>query len=151
MKNMIIDFETFGTDETNCAVIDCSVIYFDWDRFTSGDPYTIREYTNVERFKLSVKEQVRLYGSVVDPDTVDFWNSQSTEVKRKITPKDSDLSVEDFVSGFLDSVTKQGKVQYWWSRGNAFDPAILKRLFKSQNKVAALEQHLKFWAVRDTS
>jgi len=149
-KHLLIDFETFGVNGSNCAAIDCSALVFDWNRFTSDNPYTPREYANVKRFKLSVKEQVRDYQYVVEQDALDFWEGQSAEVRKKITPKKDDLTLEEFSNQFLDFLASHGKIDYWWSRGNAFDPVILKRIYRDLNKHSSISEYLKFWAVRDT-
>lgn len=148
-KHMIFDFETFGTNSLNCASIDCSVIFFDWERFTSDKPYSVKEYANAKRFKISVADQVKNYGWVVDDSTVEFWKSQDIEVRKKITPKDDDLKIQKFVNDFIEELINQGKVDYWWSRSNTFDPIILQRIFAAKDKIPTLNEYLKFWRVRD--
>ena len=149
-KDMIIDFETFSKDASECAVIDCSVIFFEWDKFVSDKPYTIRDVATAKRFKLSVQDQVKNYQWKVDKSTVEFWERQSPEVRKNIAPKSTDITVKEFTNKFLALLTEKGKIDYWWSRSNTFDPIILKRLFESQNRLPHVEEHLKFWRVRDT-
>lgn len=149
-KDAIIDFETFSKDASECVVIDCSVMFFEWDKCISDNPYSPKNIVDVKRFKLSVKDQIDNYGWVVDKSTVNFWEKQSTTVRKKIVPKKDDLTVNEFTEQFLDELTNQGKIEYWWSRSNTFDPIILQRLFKSQNLLLHLEERLKFWRVRDT-
>jgi len=150
LKDIIFDFETMSTDVSNCTVLDCSVVWFDWGRFTSDEPYTIREYANVERFKVSVQDQVKNYGYSVDKDVLKFWEEQSPQVRKKISPKPDDLTVKEFTEKFLTSLAKNGKINHWWSRSNMFDPPILNKIFRDAGKLPALQEHLKFWAVRDT-
>jgi len=149
-KDVIIDFETFSTDTTKGAVIDCSILFFEWDRFLSDKPYTMREVANAKRFKLSVKDQVSNYGWKVDKSTLAFWEKQSTTVRKNIAPKPDDLTVEEFTNQFLSALSKEGKIDYWWTRGNTFDPPILQRIFQSQDRRLHLDEYLKFWRVRDT-
>jgi hypothetical protein len=149
-KDAIIDFETFGKDASECAVIDCSVIFFEWDRFTSNNPYKLSEVGNAKRFKLSVTDQVKNYGWKVEKSAIDFWERQESEVRNKIKPKKDDLSVKDFTNEFLRTLSNEGKIEYWWSRSNTFDPIILQRLFNSQERLSHVEEYLKFWRVRDT-
>jgi hypothetical protein len=148
-KDLVIDFETMAKDANSCAVIDCSVIAFDWDRFLTN-PYTLKDISLTKRFKLSVKDQVVNYDWSVEKQTIAFWEEQSAEVRSKIVPKKDDLTVKEFTSEFISYLIDQGKIEYWWSRSNTFDPIILSRLFKSQNKLLAMEEYLKFWRVRDT-
>ena len=151
MRNdLIIDFETMGQDVHNCAVIDMSAMVFQWDKFTSNDPYNLSDVFKVKKFKLNVSEQVKKFNWVVDKSTLDFWSQQDSEVRKNIAPKSSDLSVEDFCKQFTDFLIDGPKIDFWWSRSNSFDPVILERLFKSQNKVNHLQSHLQHWKVRDT-
>lgn len=151
MRNdLIIDFETMGQNVHDCAVIDMSAMVFQWDKFTSDDPYNLGDVFKVKKFKLDVSEQVKNYNWVVDKGTLDFWQQQDSEVRKNIAPKSSDLSVADFCKQFTDFLIDGPKIDYWWSRSNSFDPVILERLFKSQNKVPHLQSHLQHWKVRDT-
>ena len=151
MRNdLIIDFETMGQNVHDCAVIDMSAMVFQWDKFTSNDPYNLGDVFKVKKFKLDVSEQVKNYNWVVDKGTLDFWSQQDSEVRKNIAPKSSDLSVADFCKQFTDFLIDGPKIDYWWSRSNSFDPVILERLFKSQNKVPHLQSHLQHWKVRDT-
>ena len=151
MRNdLIIDFETMGQNVHDCAVIDMSAMVFQWDKFTSNDPYNLGDVFKVKKFKLDVSEQVKNYNWVVDKGTLDFWQQQDSEVRKNIAPKSSDLSVADFCKQFTDFLIDGPKIDYWWSRSNSFDPVILERLFKSQNKVPHLQSHLQHWKVRDT-
>jgi hypothetical protein len=147
-KEALIDFETLGGDATNCVVLDCAVLIFDRERFTSDNPYTIANLKDVTRFKLSVQDQVTNYDYVVENRVIDFWSEQDKEVRAKIKPLPDDITVVQFVDQFLALISKE-KIGWWWSRGNAFDPVILTRLFKSQDKVDNLNGFLKFWAVQD--
>jgi hypothetical protein len=149
-NDFIIDFETFGKDAQKCAVIDCSVMVFNWDKMLSNDPYTTRDINLTRRFKLSVMDQVKNYGYEIDKDTVSFWEEQSPEVRRHISPKDGDLTVEEFCKDFQNFLINSPKIDFWWSRSNTFDPIILGRLFQSQDKLLHMEEYLKYWRVRDT-
>lgn len=147
-KELIIDFETLGTDTKNCVVLDCSIIIFDRERFLSDKPYTIADITQTKTFKLSVKDQVSNYKYVVENSVIQFWSEQDKDVRAKIKPAASDITVKEFADQFL-SFIGNNKISYWWSRGNTFDPPILTRIFEDQGKKNQLESKLKFWAVRD--
>ena len=149
MTHLIIDFETMGKDAGKCAVIDCSVMVFDFDRFLTN-PYTITSISQAKRFKLSVTDQVKNYGFDIDKSTLQFWEEQSPEVRANIAPKKSDLTVKEFVKQFHEFLIESPKVDYWWSRSNTFDPIILSRLFAAEGKLLHLDEYLKYWRVRDT-
>lgn len=149
-NDFIIDFETFGKRAHKCAVIDCSVMVFNWDKILSSDPYTTKDIDKTRKFKLSVKDQVSNYDWEIEKDTIRFWEEQSSEVRENIKPKKNDLTVKDFVSELHNYLIKSLKIDYWWSRGNTFDPIILNRIADSQGKLLHIEEYLKFWKVRDT-
>jgi hypothetical protein len=151
MRNdFIIDFETMGKNSQNCSVIDCSVMVFSWDKFISNEPYTLDNIKDAKRFKLSVADQVKNYGWVVEDETINFWQEQPKEVRDRIMPKKDDLSVDAFVDAMHKYLINSPKISYWWSRSNTFDPIVLNRLFVSQNKLLQMESVLKFWKIRDT-
>lgn len=149
--DIIIDFETMSADSTNCAVIDCAVFVFSWDKFVSDKPYKLKHVLEAKRLKLSVSEQVKDYGFKITQDTLDFWAGLPADVRAKIKPnKIHDLSVTEFCQSFMDILIESPKISHWWSRSNTFDPVILARLFRSQDKLAHLEGKLPHWSVRDT-
>lgn len=149
MKHLFIDFETMGQAVHSAAMIDVSVFVADTEKMLSDRPYTTNTIQDVRRFKLSVKDQVVNYGWVVSKDTVTWWESQSDRVKKNIKPLASDLTVEEFVDMFLNYLIDQGKVDYWWSRSNAFDPILLWRLFEARNKYHHVNEYLPHWKIRD--
>jgi hypothetical protein len=149
MKHMVIDFETMGKKATKCAVVDCSVIVFEWERFSSN-PYTIANIVDAKRFKLSVADQVKNYGWEIEKSTLQFWEEQEPEVRARVAPKKDDLTVKEFVKQFHEFLVESPKIDYWWSRSNTFDPIILSRLFEAEDKLLHLEEYLKYWKVRDT-
>jgi hypothetical protein len=116
----------------------------------SSNPYTIKSIVDMKKCKLSVKEQVDNYEWKVYDSTIKFWQEQTAEVQKKILPLKSDKSVSDFTSEFLSYLTDCGKINYWWSRSNSFDPPILWRMFDSQKKGLHLAEHLPHWKLRDT-
>lgn len=151
MRNdLILDFETFGKDAQKCAVIDVSVMVFNWDKMLTDDPYTTKDIGLARRFKLSVTDQVKNWGYEVDSSTVEFWQEQSAEVRRHIKPREDDLTVPEFCSQFISYLAGSPKIDYWWSRSNTFDPIILGRLFESQDRLLHMEEYLKYWRIRDT-
>jgi hypothetical protein len=149
MKHCIIDFETFGTNTQNCVVIDCSVMVFDSDRFLQK-PYTIKSISECKKFKLSVTNQVEKYQYKIEEDTLAFWQKQGKEVRAKIKPLPTDITVQEFVEEFLEYLTPFGKIDRWWSRSNSFDPIILWRLFDAVGHGNKINEYLPHWNLRDT-
>ena len=146
-KNLVLDFETMGVEPSTCAVVDCSVMIFDWDEFTTN-PYTTADINKVRRFKLNVQEQVKDYGYEIEESVLEFWSKQAKEVRDRVKPTQQDLTVKEFVSNLHNLVVDEG-IGHWWTRGNAFDPVILTRLFDSQGRKNHLNTYLKYYMVRD--
>lgn len=149
MKHVFMDCETFGQPTHNCAVIDFSFFVVDTERFISNNPYNTKDIENVKRFKLSVKDQVDNYNWMVYKDTVEFWQSQPAPARKRVMPKDDDLTVTEFVNGLISYMNSQGKTDYWWSRSNTFDPVILARIFDAKEKHQEFKQYFPHWKVRD--
>lgn len=145
----MMDFETMGKDSMTCAAVDCAVMVFDNERFLSNNPYTLNDIDLVVKLKLSVADQVKNYGCVVEEDTLKFWQQQSKEVRAHVKPTENDLTVKEFVDKFYQ-LLYNNRVNYWWSRSNTFDPIILERLFKYVDRKKDKDNVLKFWQVRDT-
>ena len=63
-NHFIIDFETMGKDASKCAIVDCSVMVFNFDRFSSN-PYTLNSVKETKKFKgLKRKDSDDSYDSV---------------------------------------------------------------------------------------
>lgn len=150
-NDLIIDFETMGQDESNCAVVDCAALFFDWKKFTSDTPYSFENLLSMtHRFKLNVKQQVLEYNFVVEPETVKFWQSTDPETRSRIVPQKDDLTVEQFTSQFIELLAANKKVDYWWSRSNNFDPLIMWRMMRRTKRYHDFNQYVMFHRLRDT-
>ncbi len=148
--HLMLDCETFGQDSTKCAVIDVSSNIFDWDRFTSSKPYSFDELLRMTtKYKLSVTDQVKNHGYVVEANAVNWWTNQNESARKNVSAKKDDLSLEEFCERFLGEISEFNKIEYWWSRSNIFDPIIIMRLFDSFGNLELLRQYLPPWKVRD--
>jgi hypothetical protein len=149
MKNLIIDFQTFGFDARTCPAISCSLFVFDWKRF--GDkPYSFQEIVDGSKsFKLSVQEQVGKYGYILEQESIDWWGERLPSIKKSIKPSITDLSVEDFVQNLLEYTDSAPKFVYWWTRNNTFDPIVLYGLGYNAKRDAEMKNAFKPWRVRD--
>jgi hypothetical protein len=149
-NDLIIDFETMGQNESNCAVVDCAALFFDWKKFTSNKPYSFEQLLSMtRRFKLNVKHQVVDHGSVVEPETVQFWQTTDPETRARIVPQKDDLTVDQFTSQFIEMLANNKKVDYWWSRSNNFDPPIIWRLMRQSKRYHDFNQYVMFHRLRD--
>ena len=148
--DLIIDFETMGQDESNCAIIDCSALFFDWKRFTSKQPYSFEELLLLtRRLKLNVKHQVVDHNFVVESETVKFWQTTDADTRARIQPQKDDLTIDEFTSQFIQMLSSNKKVDYWWSRSNNFDPPIIWRLMRRTSRYHYFKQYVLFQRLRD--
>jgi len=132
------------------AAIDLAALKFDWDRFSSDDPYSFRELlSETKRFKFDVKDQVTSGFGKVDPAAIEFWQKQDTKVRNKIKPSGDDISINEFGKEFL-SYMGNTEVDRWWSRSNMFDPVILERMLDASGVKQQAFKFTKHWLVRDT-
>jgi hypothetical protein len=150
VKHFILDFETMGTNVYDCAVVDCSFLVFDTDKMLSANPYTTKSIVDIKKSKLSVKKQIDNYGWKVYSDTIKFWQEQSKEVQKLVSPKSTDITVEEFSTDLFNMLNQAGKISYWWSRSSSFDPLILWRMMDQINMGLAIKEHLPHWKQRDT-
>ena len=149
MIDFIFDAETFGQNTRSCAVINFACTVFDTDRFTSDKPYTYDELLGqIKVFKLDVQDQVKNYGYIVEPSSLDFWAKADPEAKKQLKPTPNDLTLSTFCDKLI-AYLNQYKIDYWWSRSNTFDPVILHRIGDDTGNTSKLDYKLKFWRVRD--
>jgi len=150
-QHFIFDFETLGQDVFQIPMLDCSYMVFDWDRFTADNPYTLEELVSLARKdKLDMASQVKEYGAKYKQRDVDWWMSQSDAAKKVLKPNPIDIRVEKFIDNFITYLKGAGKINYWWTRSNTFDPVILMRYARLIDRGDEVDALLKFWSVRDT-
>ena len=150
MKLVWIDFETMGDDVLEpCAAIDMSIIVGDTDKMLSENPYSCKDIVLAKRFKLSIADQVTNYGFVVQDSAVNFWQEVSPAARKHIKPSKEDLTVEQFINELINHLNSIGKFDYWFSRGNTFDPIILQRLFKVVGKTYTFKEYFRYNRVQD--
>ena len=148
-NNFIFDMETIGANVMVCPVVDMSYTTFVWQRFLDK-PYTFNELVDsVKTVKLSVMDQMKNYNCSFKKEDVAWWEKLPKHARDKIKASSSDLTVTDFCDTILTYFREQKNIDYWWSRGNTFDPVILDRLMKATGNESACNQYLQFWKVRD--
>jgi hypothetical protein len=147
--NFIFDMETIGANVMVCPVVDMAYTTFVWQRFIDK-PYTFEELVDsVKTVKLSVVDQMKNYNCSFKKEDVQWWEKLPKHARDKIKASSSDLTVVDFCATILKYFRERESIDYWWSRGNTFDPVILDRLMKATGNADACNQYLQFWKVRD--
>ena len=148
-KDFIFDLETIGANVFHCPVVDVAYTTFEWDRFAE-EPYTFEEVAStVQTLKADVNDQMQNYGTKFNKADVEWWERLPKLARDKLNRTEKDLTVVEFCDTILAYLREQRNIDYWWSRGNTFDPVILNRLMLATDNMPTLDQYLKFYKVRD--
>ena len=148
-KDFIFDLETIGANVFVCPVVDVAYTIFEWDRFIE-DPYTFEEVAStVQTLKADVNDQMQNYGTKFNKADVEWWERLPKLARDKLNRTENDLTVVEFCDTILAYLREQRNIDYWWSRGNTFDPVILNRLMLATDNMPTMDQYLKFYKVRD--
>lgn len=148
-KNFIFDFETLGTDLVNgFPVIDVAYTVFDADRFLTK-AYTFKELVDqMQHAKFDVADYCKRFGYKPEKSTLAWWESQSKEALKNIRPLKTDIKVDQFADELITYLTAN-KPDFWWSRGNTFDPIVMYRIFDDLNRSDEFNKVCPHWSVRD--
>ena len=141
------DYETLDVNPITCITTNAAYVAFDFERFTSDNPYTFEELLDtIVSFKFLGKEQKEL-GWSMSKSTLDFWKSLPDDVRQQIYPSEKDRPINEYIDGLI-KYSKKHEIQYWWSQGNNFDCVITKRLFEQAGK--NVDTYLPYYGPRDT-
>ena len=151
--DFIFDIETMGNNVFKIPMLDISFTTFKWDRFLSK-PYTFDELTEkcIQTIKLDVKDQMKNYDTSYTKRDLEWWMKQGEDAKKAIQPKSDDVTFSEFREKFFGYLRDNPEIDYWWSRGNVFDPIVVSRLLwvEGEEYIKEYENLLPFWKVRDT-
>ena len=148
-KDFIFDMETIGANVMVCPIVDIAYATFEWDRFIQ-DPYSFEELTGmVITAKADIADQMTNYGCKYTKSDVEWWQSLPKEARDKLKRTDKDLTLAQFCDTILSYLREVKNVDYWWSRGNNFDPVILDRVMRLTGNVDLFKEYLKFYKARD--
>ena len=148
-KDFIFDMETIGARVSVCPVVDMAYATFDWDKFLT-DPYSFEDAVDcVHTLKLSITDQMENYGCKFTKEDLQWWETLPTVARNKLKRSPDDLTIVQFCDTLLKYFKEESTIDYWWSRGNTFDPVILGRLMDATDNEYLFKQYLKFYKVRD--
>lgn len=118
MKDVMIDFESFGTGP-KAALCQVGACYFDK---TTGD------IGRKVRWHIDARTHQKL-GAVLDADTVYWWLSQSEEARKSLVPEDKTLfySIEEAMEGLNCFLANAERI---WSHAT-FDFVLLTNTLRS--------------------
>lgn len=145
--SLIYDFETLSQDPFTGAAVSIAYTKFDYDRLSSEEPYTYQELLDLTTtVRISVEDQVKNYGRVVQASTLEWWKEQSPEALKALAPSKDDLTLVEFVDKMERELWSRG-YEYVLTRGNTFDPVYMSSLFRAVGKPEPLQA---WWTIRDT-
>jgi len=132
-----------------CPIVDMAYATFEWDRFLS-DPYSFDELTQmVYTAKADISDQISNYGCKYTKKDIEWWQALPKEARDKLKRSDQDLTLVQFCDTILSYLREVKNVDYWWSRGNNFDPVILDRVMRLTGNEHMFKEYLKFYKARD--
>lgn len=130
----MLDLETLATSP------DAVVLTFGAIKF---DPFdTAKEMSDGIYFRINVDEQIAL-GRRVDQGTVDWWGTQSAEVREEALGETDRVSIEDFTKALNKFVVGSTRI---WAQGPVFDIVILENLYRQIGKPAPWQ----YYSIRDS-
>ena len=145
MNSCIYDFETLGQNVFECPAISLAALRFDEERFITN-PYSYDELLSQCKYiKFDVQEQVKEYGRKIEQSSLDWWKEQGPKALKKIQPSADDVSISELYE-FLSLDVQVHKCDKVYTRGNTFDPILLKSLLQNFNQT----DPAKWWTIRDT-
>jgi len=129
-----LDIETLATSP-DAVVLTFGAIKF--DPFDSS-----KEMSDGIYFRINVDEQIAL-GRRVDEGTVDWWGTQSAEVREEALGETDRVSIEDFTKALNKFVVGATRI---WAQGPVFDIVILENLYRQIGKPAPWQ----YYTIRDS-
>ena len=128
-----IDIETLGTSP-DTVVLTIGGIKF--------DPMADDELHSEFYYRLDVDEQIDM-GRTVDEKTLEWWETQSEEVKKEAMSPEDRVSVEETLKALNKWLVGVDKI---WCQGPVFDIGILENLYKQ----IGLHHNWPFYIIRDS-
>jgi len=148
-KDFIFDLETIGANVHVCPIVDIAYTTFYWDRFIE-QPYSFEELTGMmQTNKASIIDQMKNFGCSYKKSDVEWWEKLPDHARDKLNPQKTDLTTQEFCDTIIKYLVAEKKIDYWWSRGNTFDPVILWRFMNACGNGYTFDEYLKFYKVRD--
>ena len=128
-----IDIETLGTSP-DTVVLTIGGIKF--------DPMADDELHSEFYYRLDVDEQIDM-GRTVDEKTLEWWETQSEEVKAEALDTNDRIPVEETLKALNKWLVGVDKI---WCQGPVFDIGILENLYKQ----IGLHHNWQFYIIRDS-
>ena len=130
----MLDLETLATSP------DSVILTFGAVKF---NPFDIdQDFDTGLYFRINVDEQINL-GRHVDQGTVEWWGTQSEQVREEALGETDRVGLEEFTAQLNKFVVGADRI---WAQGPVFDIVILENLYRQLNKPTPWP----YYAVRDS-
>lgn len=116
MNDIMLDLETMGTT-SNAAIVAIGAVKFNPETGELGE----RFYTAVDL------ESSKLSGGIVDPETVQWWSTQSEQARKAL---ENGISLPQALADFAAWVGVNRRVTVMWGNGSDFDNVILGNSYR---------------------
>ncbi|ECL8477689.1 3'-5' exoribonuclease [Salmonella enterica] len=140
MNNVMIDIETTGTQH-HSAIVSVAIAIFN---LLTGEIFA-EEY-----IRIRWKEDCKICGGKIDPDTVEWWLKKSPEARAELITSDDQLPLSDALMRLFEFIRKhcdEGPV-YVWSKSPSFDLSLIKDAAE-RCCIPSSEIPWQFWNERD--
>lgn len=133
--DVMIDIETLST-KNNASILTIGAIKFSRNN-------NLPDIENCSKFYRRIsKDSCDIIGLHTDPNTIDWWNSQSEEAKHEIFTHENRISLKQALEEFSEWFSNSKCI---WSNGSVFDITIMTNAYELCN----IEPPWKFWNIRD--
>lgn len=147
--DFIFDFETLAATP-DAAVVDMAILVF------NNNPYKVPTFSELVsqgmrlKFNISSQKGHRRF----DPDTIEWWKTQSESARKNLVPLDTDIQVEEMFQKVVDFLHEKGfnkRTGQGWCRGLSFDFPIMYDIIRKQHNVHSMLglEPCNFWNQRD--
>jgi len=131
-KHLMVDLETLAVSPRT-VVLTLGAVTF--------NPFSNEIYDELY-FKINIDDQDKL-GRKIDPNTLDWWAKQNSEVMEEAFSLDGRISFENAISQFHKFAWGCDK---FWSHGSVFDLMIMEDMYQQIGRTPPWE----FFNLRDT-
>lgn len=132
--DIMLDLETLATSP------DSVILTFGAIKF---DPFDASKEMNQGLYmRINVDEQIAL-GRHVDQGTIDWWGTQSEEVREEALGEHDRVPLEDFTRQLNKFLVGADRI---WAQGPVFDIVIIENLYRQLIKPCPWQ----FWQIRDS-
>lgn len=118
----MLDLETLATSPNSVILTFGAVKFNPFDK--------LQELDTGLYYRLDVDEQISL-GRHIDQGTVDWWGTQSDEVREEALGEHDRISLEEFTRELNKFVLGADRI---WAQGPVFDIVILENLYRQLGK-----------------